>query len=90
MVLSGGSEGPTGAWVGAIDLMYRDPSTGKVVVADYKTDAVRPEDALNAASAHAGQGRIYAEAVRRAMCLNYTPVFEVWFIDTDQRLTVPL
>ena len=83
ILLDGGSDGPVAGWVGALDLLYRNPATGQVVVADFKTDAVDATDLSFAARAHQEQGRIYVETVRRAMGLDYTPNFEVWFLDAD-------
>ena len=53
------------------------------MVVDFKTDAVDRTGLAPAARAHQEQGRIYVETVRRAMGLDYTPNFEVWFIDAD-------
>ena len=41
-------EGPVGFYAGAIDLLYRDPDNGDVVVADWKTDGVPTDEALAA------------------------------------------
>jgi ATP-dependent exoDNAse (exonuclease V) beta subunit len=38
-----GAEGPVGFVAGAIDLLYRDPESGALVVADSKTDAASAE-----------------------------------------------
>ena len=90
MLLDGGKNGPIAGWVGAIDLLYRDPITAKIIVADFKTDAVDSKHASIVAASHAEQGRIYVETVRRAMNLDYVPAFEVWFIATDERVQVGL
>jgi ATP-dependent helicase/nuclease subunit A len=66
---------------GAVDLLYRDPESGELVVADYKTDQVDDEAALRArALLYASQGRTYAEALRRALDLPRPPRFELWFL----------
>ncbi len=81
-------EGPVGAWAGSIDLLYRCPSTGKVVVADYKTDRLAGRSAEDVAAHHAPQGRIYATAVKNGLGLDEFPVFEVWLVESDQRVVV--
>ena len=50
-------DGPVGFVAGAIDLLYRDPATDELVVADYKTDRVEGEAALaERAALYAGPG----------------------------------
>jgi len=72
--------GPVGFVAGAIDLFYRD-SAGELVVADYKTDLVEDEHELEVRAArYAGQGRVYARAVRGALGLASDPPFELWFL----------
>ena len=88
MLMAGGPSGPVGAWVGSIDLLYRDPSTGKITVADYKTDHVGSRKAEDVAAHHAPQGRVYVEAVQKALNLSTLPVFEIWLIDSDERVVV--
>ena len=75
-----------GAWVGSIDLLYRCPDTNEVVVADYKTDQVGDQDAEVVAERHRAQGAVYSEAVQSALGLEQPPRFEVWLIETDQRV----
>jgi ATP-dependent helicase/nuclease subunit A len=66
---------------GAVDLIYRDPETEELVVADYKTDAV-PEGTSLAEHglAYQRQGHAYQRGVREALGLAYTPRFELWFL----------
>ena len=86
--MSAGAEGPVGAWVGSIDLLYRCPDTGEVVVADYKTDRVGKQEAKVVAERHRAQGAVYSEAVQAAMGLARRPRFEVWLIETGQRVVL--
>ena len=66
---------------GAVDLFYRDPEDGQLVVADYKTDVVaRDEDLRELVTRYAGQGRIYTQAVQAALDLSAEPRFELWFL----------
>ncbi|MBW2243003.1 MAG: UvrD-helicase domain-containing protein [Deltaproteobacteria bacterium] len=79
-----GEDEPVGFVAGAIDLLYRD-ERGQVVVADYKTDAIRePEELDRRSRAYASQGRVYVRAVQAALGLDEPPQFELWFIDAGQ------
>jgi ATP-dependent helicase/nuclease subunit A len=71
----------TGFVSGTIDLVYRDPSTGEIVIADYKTDSA-PTDGARAR--YAAQGRAYQRAVRDALGLDRDPRFELWFVAQDR------
>ncbi|MCH2101354.1 MAG: UvrD-helicase domain-containing protein [Planctomycetes bacterium] len=74
-----------GAIVGTLDLLYRDPATGQLVVADFKTDAVRSEEDLEAKTAHyRGQGRVYQDAVARMFPEEEPPAFELWFLTANR------
>jgi ATP-dependent exoDNAse (exonuclease V) beta subunit len=74
-------EGPVGCVAGAIDLLYREPATGELVVVDYKTDAVEGEAALRERAArYAGQAGAYRRAVREALALERAPRCELWFL----------
>jgi ATP-dependent exoDNAse (exonuclease V) beta subunit len=72
--------GPAGFVAGAIDLLYRDPASGQLVVADYKTDAVGGADLAGYAQRYAAQGEYYARAVQQALGLAAKPRFELWFL----------
>lgn len=66
---------------GQIDLLYRDPADGGLVVVDYKTDHVSADEALLArAAAYASQCRTYAQGVREAFGLVEWPRWELWFL----------
>jgi ATP-dependent helicase/nuclease subunit A len=74
-------ESPVGFISGAIDLLYRDPETGCLVVADYKTDEVETaEEIARRAEAYAPQGAVYVQAVQEALALPAPPRFELWFL----------
>jgi ATP-dependent helicase/nuclease subunit A len=77
-----GGSGPVGASFGTIDLVYRDPATDEVVVADYKTDTeVTPEQ-------HRAQLDAYAKAVQRAFALASLPRRELWYLRHDRVVSV--
>jgi ATP-dependent helicase/nuclease subunit A len=74
-------EGPAGCVAGVVDLLLRDPTTGEVVVVDYKTDQVEAGEELDRrAAAYALQGRAYARAVQKALDLGAPPRVELWFL----------
>jgi len=78
-----------GAIVGAIDLLYRDPDTGQLVVADYKTDQVTSaDDVARRAHAYAPQGALYARAVAEALELPLPPRFELWLVHPGRVVVV--
>jgi len=77
---AGAPDEPLGLWSGAADLLYRDPQTGEIVVADYKTDDVSAEAVAERAGRYAGQGGLYSLAVQRALGLAHPPRFELWFL----------
>ena len=76
-----GDGSPVGVVAGAIDLLYRDPDDGRIVIADYKTDEVRTEKEAQARAAiYSSQGELYARAIREALELAEIPRFELWFL----------
>lgn len=76
-----GESSPVGVVSGAIDLLYRDPGTSRLVIADYKTDEVEDEEALHQRAAIYGhQGRVYVRALKDALELEEEPRFELWFL----------
>ncbi|MGD1146875.1 MAG: UvrD-helicase domain-containing protein [Thermoanaerobaculaceae bacterium] len=82
---------PVGFVSGTIDLVYRDPDTGELVIADYKTDEVDGETELQErAGAYAAQGAVYRRALREALGLSKDPWFELWFIHLGVVVPVPL
>ena len=83
LLLQGGPP-PAAAWAyvsGSIDLLYRDPRSGELVIVDYKTDRVVDDAALAARVAeHLPQGRLYQRALQQALGLVVAPRFELWFL----------
>jgi len=84
-----GPEAPVGCWSGVVDLVYRDPATGELAIADYKTDRVSADDACTRALGYAAQGRVYARALQAALGLPARPRFELWFLDPGRIEVVP-
>ncbi|HMB55254.1 MAG TPA: PD-(D/E)XK nuclease family protein, partial [Thermoanaerobaculia bacterium] len=90
-----GNGRPVGYFSGAIDLLYRDPEEGSLVVADFKTDQVEEggeaDTALERrAAAYAPQGRVYARAVAAGFGLADLPRFELWFLRAGRIVEVDL
>lgn len=74
-------EGAAACTTGVVDLVYREPETGRLVIADYKTDRVEGDAALRErARRYAPQGAVYQRALRDGLGLDYTPRFELWFL----------
>lgn len=81
-------EGPIGAGVGAIDLVYCDPD-GRFIVVDFKTDGVSDVAALDAKrERYREQGGAYQRAVQQALGLAAPPGFELWFLAIDEILAI--
>lgn len=81
LVISPNGNAAVGAVTGAIDLVYRDPDTGEIVVADYKTDHLADDHELqDRAAVYQPQLEIYARALQGAMNLDVTPRRELWFL----------
>lgn len=72
--------GPVGLLAGAVDLLYRDPQSGELVVADYKTDALAPGEVAVRAEIYRRQGEVYQRAVMAALDLAAPPRLELWFV----------
>ena len=70
---------------GIIDLVYRDPEDGCLVVVDYKTDAVDGEKEIEERSqVYEPQVRAYAKILRDALDLDEEPRTELWFLAADR------
>ncbi|MBK8482116.1 MAG: UvrD-helicase domain-containing protein [Proteobacteria bacterium] len=70
---------------GSIDLLYRDPSTGELVIVDYKTDRASDDRELAARVAHHRlQGHLYQQALMQALDLPSMPRLELWFLAADR------
>jgi ATP-dependent exoDNAse (exonuclease V) beta subunit len=64
-----------------VDLLYRDPASGELVVVDYKTDRVTDGAEIDEHAARYGaQGAGYVRAVQEALGLDAPPRFELWFL----------
>jgi ATP-dependent helicase/nuclease subunit A len=84
-----GEHSPVGVVNGTIDLLYRDPRTGKIVIADYKTDEVEGAEEMEArAAVYAPQGAIYARAIKEALELKEAPRFELWFVRVGRIISI--
>jgi ATP-dependent helicase/nuclease subunit A len=82
---SGSAHAPVGVVTGAVDLVYRDPATGLVVIADFKTDEVDdPAEIERRAAVYAPQGATYVRALQEALDLAKPPRFELWFLRADR------
>ncbi|HEV7503664.1 MAG TPA: UvrD-helicase domain-containing protein [Thermoanaerobaculia bacterium] len=85
-----GVHSPVGVVSGAIDLLFRDPEDGRIVIADYKTDEVEKEEEMRRrAAVYASQGALYARAVQEALELVELPRFELWFLRLGQVVRTP-
>jgi ATP-dependent exoDNAse (exonuclease V) beta subunit len=74
-----------GAIVGTLDLLYRDPNTGQLVVADFKTDALQSQEEFEQRREHyLGQGRVYQDAVALMFPDEEAPAFELWFLSANR------
>ena len=81
--------GAVGAVTGAIDLVYRDPVTDELVIADFKTDRVESErEIADRKAAYAHQLEIYARAVEAALKLEVSPRRELWFLHPGRIVVV--
>lgn len=75
---------PTDVLIGSVDLLYRDPDDGHVVVVDFKTDRVSSRAVAARAQQHLAQGELYQRAVQRALDLDTPPRLELWFLWPDR------
>jgi ATP-dependent helicase/nuclease subunit A len=72
-----------GALIGSADLVYLE--AGRVIVADYKTDAVRRDRELAERAQHYRlQVERYGGAVQSALDLDEAPLMELWFLAADR------
>jgi ATP-dependent exoDNAse (exonuclease V) beta subunit len=83
-----GDAGGTAAAVafvsGTVDLLYRDPGSGELVIADYKTDDVSGAELERRTAIYASQGAAYVRAVQSALGLAAPPRFELWFVHAGE------
>jgi ATP-dependent exoDNAse (exonuclease V) beta subunit len=86
-----GERSAVGFVSGAIDLLYRDPQGGSIVVADYKTDRVEsPDQIRERVRIYQGQGGIYLRGIREALDLKGDFRFELWFLHAGLIEVVPM
>jgi ATP-dependent helicase/nuclease subunit A len=85
----GRADGPVGFVAGTIDLVFRDPARGDLVIVDYKTDEVStPAEIANRATAYAPQALVYRRALLEALVLGSNPRCELWFLAADHIVKV--
>lgn len=66
---------------GQIDLLFREPASGRPVVVDFKTDEVETAaQVAQRAAAYASQCATYARGVQAALGLPFVPRWELWFL----------
>jgi ATP-dependent helicase/nuclease subunit A len=76
--------GPGVVVSGIVDLVYRDPDDGRVVVADYKTDAVADQTAIEERThTYEAQVNDYGRILRAALGLEEDLHTELWFLAAD-------
>jgi ATP-dependent helicase/nuclease subunit A len=74
---------------GIVDLVYRDPDDGRLVIADYKTDTVEGDEALEQrARMYEPQVATYARILRDSLKLDQEPHAELWFLAADRIIRV--
>ncbi|HLX06892.1 MAG TPA: UvrD-helicase domain-containing protein [Thermoanaerobaculia bacterium] len=83
-----GGAGPVAYVSGSVDLLYRDPESGGLVIADYKTDEVAGAELERRAATYASQGAAYVRAIHEALGLAAPPRFELWFLHAGEVMTV--
>ncbi len=79
--------GAAGFVSGTVDLLYRDPASGELVIADYKSDDVSGAELAGRAAIYATQGAVYVGAVQAALGLAAPPRFELWFVHAGEVVT---
>jgi ATP-dependent exoDNAse (exonuclease V) beta subunit len=80
----GRADGPVGFVAGTIDLVFRDPASGDLVVVDYKTDDVSTAaEIANRAAAYAPQALVYRRALLEALAPERDVRCELWFLAAD-------
>jgi len=82
---AGANEEPNAVVSGIVDLVYRDPGDGRLVVADFKTDRVEGDAEIEERRrVYEPQVRTYAHALHKALALDHEPHTELWFLDADR------
>jgi ATP-dependent exoDNAse (exonuclease V) beta subunit len=81
--------GPLDAYVGTLDLLYRDPESGETVIADFKSDQMDDDGAAAKLDRYRPQLELYARAVGDALALDRPPRLELWLLALDRILPLP-
>jgi ATP-dependent helicase/nuclease subunit A len=83
---AGDDAGPIDGYLGTLDLLYRDPSTGETVVADFKSDPLGDDVGAIAVRVerYRPQLTLYGRAVQCALALPAPPRLELWFLAADR------
>ncbi len=81
---------PTDGTIGTLDLLYRDAISGRLVVADFKSDAIDGEaDIAEKVATYRPQLELYGRAVRDALELAQPPRLELWLLGPDCIVEIP-
>lgn len=80
----GEEPGPVGFVSGAVDLVAREPGSGRLVVVDFKTDLVDGAGLGERTSRYRPQVAAYARALQGALDLAEAPAAELWFLSADE------
>jgi ATP-dependent exoDNAse (exonuclease V) beta subunit len=81
--------GPLDAYVGTLDLLYRDPESGETVIADFKSDQMDDDGAAAKLDRYRPQLELYARAVGDALALDRPPRLELWLLALDRIIPLP-
>jgi len=69
--------------------VYRDTSTGELVIADYKTDDIATDaDLADKVANYRSQGAVYRRALQAALGLPEPPRFELWFLSAGRVISL--
>jgi ATP-dependent helicase/nuclease subunit A len=80
---------PTDGYVGTLDMLYRDGEDGRLVVADFKSDALDEEGVSEVVERYRPQLELYGRAVREALGLATAPRLELWLLALDRIAEIP-
>jgi ATP-dependent helicase/nuclease subunit A len=84
-----GAPSPVAFVAGAIDLVYRDTSSGELVIVDYKTDDVASDaEIADRSRSYALQAAVYGRALAAALALPAPPRAELWFLSASRIVPV--
>ncbi len=81
--------GPIDGYVGALDLLYQDPGTAELVVADFKSDEIESDEEIPIkVEAYRPQLELYGRAVSSNFSLLTPPRLELWLLGLDRIVVV--